>query len=49
MEILDQNELMSKIPNFKADLRNPDLKYYDFSFHELGVFDMPAQFKFVLK
>ena len=34
MEILDQNELMSKIPNFKADLRNPDLKYYDFKQYE---------------
>ena len=31
------------------DVRKDPEKYYDFSFHELGVFDMPALFKFVVK
>lgn len=31
------------------DVDKEPQKYYDFSFHEIGVFEMPALFKFVVK
>lgn len=31
------------------DVKREPERYYDFSFHELGIYDMPALFKFVAK